>query len=338
MRSKTRPGFTLVELLVVIAIIGVLVALLLPAVQQAREAARRMSCTNNLKQLGLALHNYHDTFGTLPEYNGLAAISGASTGYAYSVHVRLLPFIEQGPLYERIKDLSSNFYQNANGTVDSNVQNIRLSAYVCPSDKIFPDSNRPGNCNYPMSAGSNLGWSIAESRQNGAFQYRTKTRLSDVIDGTSNTIMVGEHVTGDGDDSIYSPKSDVVRGLSWGGNESTSQGVITQATLDAAGIACDASPDNHSSFNGLRWTRGTFTYTMFNTLAPPNWQYPGCITSTATGNHGSTTGIYPARSRHPGGVSMALVDASVRFIPDTVDLQTYHALGTRNGGETFEMP
>lgn len=336
-RIKRHSGFTLVELLVVIAIIGVLIALLLPAVQMAREAARRMSCTNNQKQLGLALHNYHDTYLTFPRYNQMAGVSGASSSYAAGPHVKILPFIEQSAVYEQIKTATQNFYQNVSNS-ESLVQNNRISGFVCPSDSVFPDSNRQGNCNYPFSVGSNLGWDIAESRQNGVFCWRKEINFAGITDGTTNTILVGEHLTGDADDSLYRVQSDVVRGLSWSANDSTAQGAISQATLDTAGVACENNKSNHSSYAALRWTRGTLEYVMFNTMATPNWKYPSCMTSTSTGNHGSSQGIYVARSRHPGGVNFTLADGSVRFITETIDLASYHALGSRNGGEVVQNP
>jgi len=336
-RTKRLSGFTLVELLVVIAIIGVLIALLLPAVQMAREAARRMSCTNNQKQLGLALHNYHDTYLTFPRYNQLAEEDDASSGYAQGPHVKLLPFIEQSAVYEQIKTATANFYENVTSS-ESLVQNNRISAFVCPSDSVFPDSSRQGNCNYPLCVGSNLGWDISESRQNGVFCRRKETKFAEITDGTTNTIVVGEHLTGDGDGTLYRVESDVVRGLPWSANHSTSQGPITKATLDAAGVACDGNKSNHSSFSALRWTRGTLEYVMFNTLATPNWKYPSCMSASSSGNHGSSTGIYVARSRHPGGVNFTLADGSVRFITETIDLTTYHALGSRNGGEVVQNP
>jgi len=336
MRRSDRPsGFTLVELLVVIAIIGVLIALLLPAVQMAREAARRMSCTNNQKQLGLALHNYHDTFLSFPRYNQMATASGASSSYATGPHVKLLPFIEQSAVYEQIKTATQNFYQNVTNS-ESLVQNNRISGFVCPSDSVFPDSNRQGNCNYPLCAGTNLGWDVAESRQNGVFCRWKETDFAAITDGTTNTIVVGEHLTGDADDTLYRVQSDVVRGLSWSANESSSQGPISQATLDTAGVSCDNNKSNHSSYAALRWTRGTFEYVMFNTMATPNWKYPSCMTSTNTGNHGSSKGIYVARSRHPGGVNFTLADGSVRFLTETIDLDTYHAMGSRDGGEVVQ--
>ncbi|MBA2117801.1 DUF1559 family PulG-like putative transporter [Bremerella alba] len=338
MRRLKRPsGFTLVELLVVIAIIGVLIALLLPAVQMAREAARRMSCTNNQKQLGLALHNYHDTFLTFPRYNQLGVVSGASSSYSASPHVKILPFIEQSAVYEQVKTATQNFYHNASNA-ESLVQNNRISGFVCPSDSSFPDSSRQGNCNYPFSVGSNLGWDVDEARQNGVFCRYKEVNFAGITDGTTNTILVGEHLTGDGDDSFYRVESDVVRGLSWSANESTSQGPITQASLDAAGVACENNKSNHSSYAALRWTRGTLEYAMFNTMATPNWKYPSCMTSTNTGNHGSSKGIYVARSRHPGGVNFTLADGSVRFITETIDSSAYHAMGSRNGGEVVQNP
>jgi len=336
--KSNRDGFTLVELLVVIAIIGILIALLLPAVQAAREAARRSQCTNNLKQLGLALHNYHDTFKTFPRYNHLASVSGASDGYAYSVQIKIMPYIEQGSLYDEIKSISDDFYRNVNSPVDGTVQGMRLSAFVCPSDEPYPDTGRPGNCNYPVCAGSNVGWGIGLVRQNGVFRFRTATPIAAIYDGTSNTIMIGEHLTGDNDNGTYRAETDVVRALAWSANESTYQGPIPASEVNTAGAACDASPSNHSSAAGLRWTRGMFAYTVFNTLAPPNWQYPACLYSSCGGSHGNCSGIYPARSRHPGGVNHTLADASVRFISETVDLEVYHGLGSRNGKEPVTVP
>lgn len=337
MCSSKRLAFTLVELLVVIAVIGTLVGLLLPAVQAAREAARRAQCANHLKQLALALHNYHDGYNTFPCYFQLAASSKSlGEGYAYSAHVKILPFIEQQPLYEMIRTNSNDFCKKTNEGVEIIGERTPVSTFLCPSDMPHPD--RMGNCNYPVCAGSNIGWNIDVSRQNGVFRYRHETSMAAITDGTSNTIMLGEHLTGDGDDEAYRPMTDVVRGLNWNVNQSTSQGPIAPAAVEAAGAACHASPNNHSSAAACRYVRGHFTYAVFNTLAPPNWKYPSCMTSPSTTNHGWCTGLYPARSRHPGGVNHALADASVRFISETVDLTTYHRLGSRDGGEPVSPP
>ncbi len=149
MRRTKQRGFTLVELLVVIAIIGILVALLLPAIQAAREAARRSQCTNNLKQVAVALHNYHDTHRTFPRFAYYP--SGQSHWQGYSVHVRLLPFIERAELYDEIRIASQEFGISGH-TINSVHQRERVGAYVCPSDQAFPDANWPSNCNYPVSA------------------------------------------------------------------------------------------------------------------------------------------------------------------------------------------
>ncbi len=333
---RTKRGFTLVELLVVIAIIGVLVGLLLPAVQAAREAARRMQCTNNLKQLALSLHNYHDTYLNFPRYSQIPGASSVISMYSYPVQIKLLPFMEQTALYDQIKTTTRDFYINAGA--DSVTQGVQVPAFVCPSDVPYPTAGRLGYCNYPVSAGSNLGWNLSESRHNGVFQPSAETNMAFIIDGTSNTIMLAEQLTGDNDNGTYRRETDVVRGLSWSGNDSTQQGVITQSQVDTAGAACDANPSNHSSVSGSRYSRGIFMYTVFNTVATPNWKYPGCFTSTSSGDHGSSRGIYPSRSRHPGGVNHALADASVRFISDSIDLQLYHGLGSRNGGESVTAP
>ncbi|QDS90309.1 putative major pilin subunit [Rosistilla ulvae] len=336
--GSSRKGFTLVELLVVIAIIGILVGLLLPAVQAAREAARRMQCTNNLKQLALALHNYHDTYLTFPRYAQIPGSRTTNSDYNYSVQIKLLPFIEQTALYDTIKENSNDFYASPGG--DNEVRVFRNTAFVCPSDMPFPSDSYKGNCNYPVSAGSNLGWDVSTSRHNGVFQASAATNMAHIIDGTSNTIMLGEHLTGDYDDGTYRAETDTVAGLAWSGiNDSTQQGPITQSQVETAGAACDAGGSSgslsHRSISGMRYNRGIFTYTVFNTLAPPNWKYPACTVNSAVG---SSQGVYPARSRHPGGVNFALADASVRMIAETTDLQVYHGLGSRNGGEVVSVP
>ena len=337
-RRKTGDGgFTLVELLVVIAIIGILIALLLPAVQAAREAARRSQCTNNLKQFALALHNYHDTYKTFPAYRQKAGSTAAADFQGYGVHVRILPFIEQQPLYDQLKTASQDFYQPVSTTVDGIVARTPLSAFTCPSDEPFPSTTVRGSSNYAVCAGPNIGWTIALNRQNGVFRMDLPVAIASIQDGTSNTIMLGEHLTGDGDDTSYRAETDLVRSRPWTANESTQQGPITQAQLDAYGSGCAAGSSNHTSYMGYRWGRPVFIYTVFNTVAPPNWQYPDCMPCGTCGA-GDSTGIFPARSRHPGGVVHGLADASVTFISETIDLQLYHGLGSRNGKESVSPP
>ena len=339
MSRSARQGFTLVELLVVIAIIGILIALLLPAVQAAREAARRGQCTNNLKQLALAFHNYHDSFKAFPPYSRRSGNGGAQS-YAYSAFVAVLPYIEQKALYDQIKSVSQDFYwradeksASATQTTDQIVAATPLAAFLCPSDKAFPNTAYRGTSTYGVCAGSNIGWDISESRQNGVFRPISATPMSAITDGTSNTIMLGEFLTGDNDNNAYHRDTDMISAQTWTGTyQSTQQGPISQAELDTYGQACETGKNNHASVAGMRWGRGLFHYAVFNTVAPPNWKYPSCRSCSACGG-GDSNGVYPARSRHPGGANHGVTDGSVRFVSETIELQTYHALGSRDGGE-----
>ncbi|QDS90639.1 Type II secretion system protein G precursor [Rosistilla ulvae] len=335
---RPKRGFTLVELLVVIAIIGILVGLLLPAVQAARESARRMQCSNNMKQLGLALHNYHDTYRTFPAYRQKAGNPSALDFQGYGPMIPLLPYIEQTAVYDLIKTTSRDFYLPITSAVDGLVAGMPMDAFTCPSNLPFPSSTVRGGSSYAVCAGSNIGWTVAESRRNGVFGMDVPTKMARIIDGTSNTIMLGEHLSGDGDDSLYRKKADLVRAQPWtAANESTAQGPITDGEMAAYGQACEAGSNNHTSYYGYRWGRPVYIYTVFNTLAPPNWKYPSCMTC-ATCGAGDSSGVYPSRSRHPGGAMHTLADASVRFMTETVELQLYHGLGSRDGGEVVALP
>lgn len=332
--SRNR-GFTLVELLVVITIIGILIALLLPAVQAAREAARRSQCTNNLKQMGLALQGYHDSFRCFPRY---AYASGSSTSLwsGYSLHVQILPYLEQATLFEKIRDTSSKFYTaSQTSSFYSQFTTVPMPAYICPSAGPYGSGSWKGYNNYPVNAGSNIGWNTGE---NGAFQRDVETEIAQFRDGTSNTIMVGEQVTGDADNATYRLESDVVRGISWSYTyNSTKSGPIPQSAVDAYGAQCAGGTSNHTSTIGQSWLWPVNFYTVFTTLAPPNWKYPACMSCPGC-SAGDSTGVFPARSRHPGGVNHTMADASVRFIGDTVDLTAYQALGTKDGNESVSPP
>lgn len=329
-RSRSR-GFTLIELLVVIAIIAILIALLLPAVQQAREAARRTQCKNNLKQLGLALHNYHDTFNTFPPAHIRTQAdmpgTGAITGWrGYSVHSMLLPYIEQAPLYAQMN--FNNFFDNATNT---NSRQTRLAAYLCPSDTPFPASANRGNNSYPGSMGASLGQYLSPiGLRNGLFSFDVDVKMRDVLDGTANTIAFSEHLIGDNDSTTYRP-GDVVRAIAWTGTNSNKP---TAAELETYGRACDLGRANHHSHGGREWAIGMPAQTLFNTFVPPNWKYPTCQICVGCGWMDSQ-GAFPARSRHTGGVQVTLADGSSRFISENIDLATWQNLGTIRGGEVL---
>jgi len=325
MNRRILRGFTLVELLVVIAIIGILIALLLPAVQAAREAARRSQCTNNLKQLGLSLHNYHDIYKTFPRhaYATNSANNHNSTWQGFSVHTMLLPFIEQNAVYDKID-------WNEGGVYDPNMALCRttvISAFLCPSDSPYPDANYRGNISYPVCVGSCWGqWNATE--QNGMFRRDNETAMRDVHDGTSNTLMASEHLIGDANGSNYT-EGDVVYSQAMVGSFVKP----TQADLETYGATCDAARATHHSHGGRAWIDSRAFQTEFTAIAPPNWKWPDCTPDRW--DAGAT--LRPARSRHPGGAVHSMGDASVQFISETIDFDTYQALGSRSGKEAVSL-
>lgn len=318
---KRSRGFTLVELLVVIAIIGILVALLLPAVQAAREAARRMSCGNNLHQIAIALHNYMDkTAEALPR--GVEVTRGrncccanADWSLGHTVHTMLLPYVEQQALYDQY-NMSIPYWAQTPGIIDQRIPN-----YLCPSareHRIGTVSNFSGGSsnaapyvaqdvyphNYP-AAGTNHGWGgcgrHGSSAVNGVFSIRygileengttrgdPRVKLSTITDGTSNTMAFAE----------------------------TAQGRPT------TGLG--------TNDRGKGWADPYYNSTLFSVgpLSTPNSlvsQYPNYNASNTT-------------SYHPGGVQVAFMDGNVRFVAETIDRVTWAGLGTPHGGEPVSVP
>ena len=343
-----KQGFTLVELLVVIAIIGILVGLLLPAVQAAREAARRMSCSNNLKQLALAVHNYESSY----KYIGRLSSPGQSdwgqdsNWNGYSPQCGLLPYIEQGPLYQQIyfgdhRDSRYPHYQGHPWAGDrpappGSTMTIKqqfatkIPGFLCPSDPKYPDFAYPGN-NYAFSAGPSLGWYVAVGDQIGMYNRTRYTSFADCTDGLSNTIMLGEFVKGDANGGTFTNMGDIARGLAFPSGAPATK--WSQVQLDAFAVATLAGGGNHVSGAGSHWMGPGMYNTAFNTMAPPNWR--GVAGNNCGGcGEGDNDGIYPARSRHSGGAMHAMGDGSVQFIAQTISLSPYQSLGSARGGES----
>ncbi len=332
-KSSVRIGFTLVELLVVIAIIGILIALLLPAVQAAREAARRSQCTNNLKQIALAMHNYHDVYKCFPRYcyrsvDPANPANLRSHWQGYSIHLRLLPFLEQANLANIVEGAGmrmARVWYDGDGTLTAG-RRTRIATFRCPSDTEFPGSSETGNCNYVFSFGSHFDW--GSGVQNGFVMRDRETSFSDMRDGASNTIMAAEMRIGDNNNSVYRP-GDVVRAQAFSGTRL----FPTQAEMDAYGAQCQGGIGNHHSHSGRDWIAPMPTQTVFNTVAPPNWRWPTCQECSGCGWMDSN-GAFPARSWHPGGVLHALGDGSVRFLSETINFATYQYLGGRDEGQS----
>jgi prepilin-type N-terminal cleavage/methylation domain-containing protein/prepilin-type processing-associated H-X9-DG protein len=342
---RGRFGFTLIELLVVIAIIAILIALLLPAVQQAREAARRTQCRNNLKQLGLALHNYHSTFNFFPCANYYSAQD--STGYRSSgVLTMLLPYFDQAPIYNQL-----NFNNRMNDQAPNNtIKNNKIPGLRCPSERDYPGTE-PGN-NYVFSGGPSLfmispnpavgiggppGTQIGFNDQIGMFNMRRAINFRDVLDGTSNAIAASEALFGDNNANVFSGivngkstlPTDLVRGIAFPAGMTNT--FAPKAVLDSYGVSCIAAvaapaAANHHSSTHREWINGQPGQTIFNTLNNPNSSNPDCHECTNCSWYDSR-GVWTARSRHTGGVTVLMGDGAVRFTSDNVDNNIWQGAG-----------
>lgn len=330
-RNLPRPGFTLVELLVVIAIIGVLIALLLPAVQQAREAARRMQCKNNLKQMGLALHNYVDTYRSLP-MGCTVDLSVSSTGNngSWGVHGRILHFLEQGNLYDQVDITSAWDFQTP-------IDGLKIPGYGCPSDPGAGRERDPGGGKvklWPTSYGFNYGtWFVfnPSTRQggNGLFYPNSKLSFRDATDGSSNTLLAAEV-------KAWTP---------YRRNDGPASTTIPNTIADAETQIASGSDEKNTGHT--EWPDGRVHHTGFTATMPPNAK-TGCTVGGTTyeecdfnswqeGRDGSsgnpTYAIVTSRSWHPGVVDVVMFDGSSRSISETIDLTTWRSLATRAGGE-----
>jgi prepilin-type N-terminal cleavage/methylation domain-containing protein/prepilin-type processing-associated H-X9-DG protein len=329
---RIRCAFTLIELLVVIAIIAVLIGLLLPAVQKVREAAARSSCQNNLKQLGLALHNYDGGRGSLPP-----AFRGDGSPIAYfsswSVLAELNPYLEQTNIYNAM-DLTRQTYDppayNISAPNQFAVQQV-VKLFLCPSDKMQPVTTGtaygvpvlgPTNYAFCNGTGTNGGspWTA-----DGVFIAKQRFRVTDIPDGTSNTAFGSESTLGDGTESATGAAPalpDVVYAYLGG--------ALLSDTACAA-----ATQWNVQRLRGFMWASGEIRCASYNHYLTPNSKTSDCVTFDLTPGPTLYTanGWRAARSRHAGGVNLLLADGSVRLVVDAVDPATWRALATRSGGE-----
>src|SRR5262245_11772382 len=347
--KRLRSGFTLIELLVVIAIIAVLIALLLPAVQQAREAARRSQCKNNLKQIGLAIANYESSFKVYPFGKGanyVGKVAGAA-GYArWSTHAMILPNMDQGPLYDAINFSNPPDTPGMAGAIPfmppytspggiNTVQSqTAIPMFFCPSDGSV-DTGWAGGNNYCGNQGSWLcdrsnfpagATDINPSELNpGIFFYLSRTRTQDVIDGLTNTAFFSEKIRGNG---TPDPKSDLYTMT----NQTTL--IDTYNTCMATNVAT-ATP--LTSKWGASWVMGENCCTLYNHVATPG--SVSCAGIPFLNNNMTNMAMQvTASSRHPGGVHVMMGDGSVHFASNNIDLGVWRGMGTRNGKEVFSSP
>jgi prepilin-type N-terminal cleavage/methylation domain-containing protein/prepilin-type processing-associated H-X9-DG protein len=330
--SRTRRGFTLIELLVVIAIIAVLIALLLPAVQAAREAARRIQCVNNLKQLGLALANYEGVAGALPPSVVVARNGTAFWSNGWSVNGRLLPFLEQGSAFNSV-----NFTLNYSAPDNTTVSQLSIASFICPSE-VRPEpkvsaTSRFGVANYAWNMGDWYVWGgLGSAGNRGAFGTNRSRRLAEFTDGLSNSVVASEVKTYQAvlsncdlaavsePGSIPSPVADPYAAVP----EYRSGGCTLKTTAHA------------------EWVDGAALETGFTTAWPPNKGILGGPTSVdvdlvsrSEKAGGPTYAAITARSYHPGGVNALFGDGSVRLIKSTINGNSWRALGSVQSGEVI---
>ena len=334
-----RIAVTLMELLVVLAIIGLLVALLLPAIQKARESARRVQCVSNLKQIGIAIHSYESVHGFFPPCT-IFQQKSADLPPAYSPFVRILPFAEQGELYNLV-----NFSIGIPRTLDeglathpnSTAIRVKVELFLCPSDAAFAQIPS-GSINYRVNVDRGPLWregTLWGDSNQGAFYRAGFFKTRDFTDGLSATAVASERCRGDGSPRSFNRSGDyliVDTGAIVGLAPGTPFSQACEVTEQTVGTGL------HVSQCGWTWLITGLEHTCYNHAMTPNSAVPDCGHAPGPQFGGAGwVGAASARSYHSGGVNSLMGDGNVRSISPAIDYGVWHAIATRNGGETVSM-
>lgn len=330
---RGRPAFTLIEVIVVISIIALLVLLLLSGVFRAREASRRLECTNRLRQIGLALQNHQSVHSFYPPplpfstlHNGTYwAGSDGRSGY-----YDLLPFLERADLFNAMNiGILNQVSIGPEAVENATVGRARVDAFICPSDS-FTSSFKSSPNSYRFNVGAAKQSDLLDTSRRGAFHAMRRSSPSDFTDGLSQTVGLSERLVGGQNESRFSRGRDY-----WCANVNS---YLPNDSDDVTRDVCRSlktSPPEFLSNLGESWMIGNATNLWYNHVAPPNDRFPDCST---TRKHESavflcTTCSIAARSLHAGGVNSIMMDGSIHFMKETINLRVWRGLGTRSGGE-----
>jgi len=325
-----RSAFTLVEVLVVIAVIGVLIAMLLPAVQAAREASRRAQCQNNLRQIGIALQNYHGILQRFPP--GRLRIPVDGQGRCFSAYAHLLPFLEASTLYRQI-----DFNANPEDAVNAAALNQTIPYFLCPSDQFKKLQGESAVHNYPLNTGTTYALSLrnpAGVPVTGVFFENSAVNFRDIVDGSSQTVCVSETVKSEGGPDMWDGVSPTNGFVLTRGNDNASTG----PELTDYATQCSGAGLRLQQTRGSRWLYGAPGHSMYNHRRGPNDAGVDCRGGLP---HSNRTNHWwdrlslnvAARSRHPGGVHALFCDGHVQFTSEGIELRTWQAIASRNGRE-----